>query len=73
MAKSPDEFLVVELAHVLWFDSRGQHIDNSSELEESWADDCQEFIKIASKLLTALEARGIGLEYVDVSRSQFVK
>jgi len=63
MAKSPDEFLVVELAHVLWFDSRGQHIDNSSELEE----------KIASKLLTALEARGIGLEYVDVSRSQFVK
>ena len=65
------EQLQLEVAHTMWFLQTGQNITDVEKLHEAWKKDFPDAHLFAIKLVRALYARGILLNYYDESLSHF--
>lgn len=65
------ERLQLEVAHTMWFLQTGQNISDVEDLHKAWKKDFPDAHLFAIKLVRALYARGILLNYYDESLSHF--
>ena len=65
--------MITEIAHVIWYSERGKGIADEAELGKAWGEEHAEVRGYVINLLAALEERGIGVGYEDVSKSLFAK
>lgn len=65
------DLLIIELAHLLWFQQRGKNITNLEELHNAWQGEHIEATILSKGVIREMYKRGMLLEFFDKNLAQF--
>ena len=70
--EDPETALItLDLAHVLWFQQRGRHIEDPEELHAAWRDEHIEATIQAREITAEIQRRGMRIDFFDQRLARF--